>query len=53
MKLLCILCLVFVTTVAMATDRFVYVNNQNQPNTITAFQVKAQGVLKQLDGLRL
>jgi 6-phosphogluconolactonase len=55
MKLFCIVCLAIVclavvTTAANATDRYVYVNNQNQPNTITAFQVKAGGRLAQLAG---
>jgi 6-phosphogluconolactonase (cycloisomerase 2 family) len=50
MKFFCLVCLAMVTTLASAADRYVYVNNQNQPNTITAFQVNANGSLTQLDG---
>jgi 6-phosphogluconolactonase len=48
MKLSCVLCLAFLSMVASAADRFVYVNNQHQPNTITAFQITENGSLTQL-----
>jgi 6-phosphogluconolactonase len=35
---------------AIPEQRFVYVNNQNQPNTITAFQINSNGSLTQLAG---
>src|ERR1700733_6461948 len=50
MKFFCLICLAMVTRLASAADRYVYVNNQNQPNTITAFHVNANGSLTQLDG---
>jgi hypothetical protein len=35
-------------TSATAHNRFIYVNNQSQPNTISAFQIGSGGALTQL-----
>lgn len=48
MKSLCVACLLVLTVGASAQNRFVYVNNQNSPNTITAFQINSNGSLTQL-----
>jgi 6-phosphogluconolactonase len=41
-------CLLFLAIAADAQYRFVYLNNQAQPNTITAFQINSDGSLAQL-----
>jgi 6-phosphogluconolactonase (cycloisomerase 2 family) len=48
MKIVGVLCLLLFTVAANAGNRFVYVNNQNSPNTISAFQVNHDGSLVQL-----
>ncbi len=48
MKYLGLACFLVLAVAAGAENRFVYVNNQNQPNTITAFQVGPNGALTQL-----
>jgi 6-phosphogluconolactonase len=50
MKYACFACLLVLAVAASAENRYVYVNNQNQPNTITAFQVGTNGALTQLPG---
>jgi 6-phosphogluconolactonase (cycloisomerase 2 family) len=48
MKYLSAVCLLLLAIAAGAEDRFVYLNNQAQPNTITAFQINSDGSLTQL-----
>jgi 6-phosphogluconolactonase (cycloisomerase 2 family) len=48
MKFLCAVCLLFFAASASAENRFVYLNNQTAPNTITAFQINSDGSLTQL-----
>jgi 6-phosphogluconolactonase (cycloisomerase 2 family) len=48
MKCLSAVCLLLLATSAVAQGRFVYLNNQAQPNTITAFQINSDGSLTQL-----
>jgi 6-phosphogluconolactonase (cycloisomerase 2 family) len=40
--------LLFLATPAFTQDRFVYLNNQTQPNTISAWQIGANGALTSL-----
>jgi 6-phosphogluconolactonase len=47
-KILVLAGLLLVVAGASAENRFVYVNNQSQPNTITAFQINPDGTLIQL-----
>ncbi len=48
MRYLCAACLLFLAVGASAQKRFVYVNNQTQPNTINAFEIKSNGSLTPL-----
>lgn len=48
MKYLCVAFALLLGAGAGAENRFVYVNNQNQPNTITAFRINGNGSLTQL-----
>jgi 6-phosphogluconolactonase len=47
-KLLSTVCLFILTTYACAQNRYVYLNNQSQPNAVTAFQIHPDGSLTQL-----
>jgi 6-phosphogluconolactonase len=47
-KLLFAASLLFFTVSLSAENRFVYVNNQAQPNTVSAFKINANGSLSQL-----
>lgn len=48
MKIAALACLLLLAAGAGAQNRFVYLNNQSQPNTITAFQITSTGTLNQL-----
>lgn len=48
MKSLAVASLLFLAVSASAQKRFVYLNNQSQPNTVTAFEVNSNGTLTQL-----
>jgi len=48
MRYLCATCLLFLVVEASAQKRFVYVNNQTQPNTINAFEINTDGSLTPL-----
>jgi 6-phosphogluconolactonase len=48
MKSLCALSLLLLASNVFAQNRFVYLNNQNQPNDITAWQIGANGSLTAL-----
>ncbi len=50
MRYLCATCLLFLAVGASAEKRFVYVNNQTQPNTINAWEITANGSLTPLAG---
>jgi hypothetical protein len=50
MRYLCVVCLLLITLGASAQKRFVYLNNQSQPNTVTGWLINANGSLTQLSG---
>jgi len=50
MRYLCVTCLLLITLGANAQKRFVYLNNQNQPNNISGWLINADGSLTTLAG---